>query len=150
MKMKDRVQAHTAERVNQRLHDEAQRRVLSAAGESERALSERIRRLDDTWDIERWLEMNASALAFTGVVLGLLWNRKWFAIPCWCSRFSFNTLSKAGVRRFHSATQGSSHAKGAGRREIRAQGITRRFYKGECELEGCSRAAADAWSAATV
>jgi hypothetical protein len=33
--------------------------------------------------------MNASALAFTGVVLGLLWNRKFFAIPCLVLPFLF-------------------------------------------------------------
>jgi hypothetical protein len=52
-------------------------------------VSERIDALDREWDIERWLEMNASALAFTGVVLGLLWNRKFFAIPCLVLPFLF-------------------------------------------------------------
>lgn len=85
----DRVQAHTAERVNQRIHEGARRRVLAASGENEAQLSERIRKLDQEWDIERWLEMNASALAFTGTVLGLLWNRKFFAIPCLVLPFLF-------------------------------------------------------------
>jgi hypothetical protein len=45
--------------------------------------------LDDEWDIERWLEANASALAFTGTVLGLLVNKKFFAIPCIVLPFLF-------------------------------------------------------------
>ena len=89
MNSKDHVQAHTAERVNQRLQEEARHRVFEAAGQSEWALGERIRQLDRTWDIERWLEMNASALAFSGVLLGLFVNRKWFAIPCAVLPFLF-------------------------------------------------------------
>lgn len=85
----DRVQAHTAERVNQRIHEDARRRVFAASGESEAQLSERIHKLEKEWDVERWLEMNASALAFTGTVLGLLWNRKFFAIPCLVLPFLF-------------------------------------------------------------
>lgn len=55
------------------------------------------------------LEMNASALAFTGVMLGLFVNRKFFAIPCivlpflfqhavqgWCPPIPF--LRRRGVR----------------------------------------------------
>lgn len=85
----DRVQAHTAERINQRIHESARRRVLTASAENEAQLSERIRKLDHEWDIERWLEMNASALALTGTVMGLLWNRKFFAIPCLVLPFLF-------------------------------------------------------------
>ena len=86
---KDRVQKHTAEEVNKRIEAEAERRVLRSFGQSEAALSRRIAELEDEWDIERWLEMNASALAFTGVVLGLLMNRKFFAIPCIVLPFLF-------------------------------------------------------------
>jgi hypothetical protein len=89
MKIVDRVQAHTAERVNQRINEEARNRVLGAAIDSPTQVSARIEALDREWDIERWLEMNASALAFTGVVLGLLWNRKLLAIPCLVLPFLF-------------------------------------------------------------
>ena len=33
--------------------------------------------LDKEWDIERVLEVNASTLALTGLILGLTKNRKW-------------------------------------------------------------------------
>jgi hypothetical protein len=52
-------------------------------------LSRRIQELDREWDIERWLETNASALAFAGTVLGLLVNKKFFAIPCIVLPFLF-------------------------------------------------------------
>jgi hypothetical protein len=39
------------------------------------------RHKDEEWDIERLLETNAAALAFTGVVLGATFDRRWLALP---------------------------------------------------------------------
>src|SRR3954468_12960584 len=89
MKMKDRVQAHTAPDVNSEIEREAATRVFAAAVEPEQAITRRIEKLNDEWDIERWLEANASALAFTGTVLGLFVNKKFFAIPCIVLPFLF-------------------------------------------------------------
>jgi len=79
MKYFDRVQAHTAECVNQRIQEQAEHRIIEAAIDSKARLSERIRKLDREWDIERWLDMNASGLAFAGLALGLAANRKFLA-----------------------------------------------------------------------
>ena len=71
MKMKnkrDRVRANTAAEVNRRIEEEAQRRVTRFSGRSEAVISRRIEELDAEWDIERYLEMNASALALTTVI----------------------------------------------------------------------------------
>lgn len=78
----DRVREHSPARFNERIDRATQRRVLRAGGESKTALSRRIEELDGEWDMERVLETNASALALGGVLLGLLVNRKFFAIPC--------------------------------------------------------------------
>jgi hypothetical protein len=85
----DRVRAHTARRVNEEIDWEAERRVVRAAGASEAVLSRQIDKLNQEWDMERWLETNASALAFTGTILGLLVNKKFFAIPCLVLPFLF-------------------------------------------------------------
>jgi hypothetical protein len=89
MKHRDRVQAHTAEDVNEKIEQSAKRRVLRAAGSGEVAISRDIQKLENEWDMERWLETNASALAFSGVVLGLMVNKKFFAIPCFVLPFLF-------------------------------------------------------------
>jgi hypothetical protein len=89
MKNKDRVQTHTSTQVNREIEREAARRVLHAAGEAKPAITRRIDQLDEEWDIERWLEANAAALAFTGTVLGLLVNKKFFAVPCIVLPFLF-------------------------------------------------------------
>lgn len=85
----DRVRAHTARRVNNEIDARTEQRVLRAAGEPPTVLSRRIEELDEEWDTERWLETNASALALTGTVLGLLVNKKFFAIPCIVLPFLF-------------------------------------------------------------
>jgi ABC-type protease/lipase transport system fused ATPase/permease subunit len=85
----DRVRAHTASRVNEQIDEKTERRIVRAAGETRSELSRRIDGLDAEWDMERWLETNASALAFTGTMLGLFVNKKFLAILCIVLPFLF-------------------------------------------------------------
>ena len=89
MKMKDRVRAHTAKDVNDKIEEKTERRVLQAASAPERTISRRIDELEQEWDMERYLETNASALAFSGVILGLFVNKKFLAIPAIVLPFLF-------------------------------------------------------------
>jgi hypothetical protein len=89
MNTKDRVQANSDRSVNREIERGAARRVAQAAGAPKQVITRRIGELDEEWDIERWLEANASALAFTGTILGLLVNKKFFAIPCIVLPFLF-------------------------------------------------------------
>ncbi len=41
----------------------------------------RIAELKKEWDIEKTLEVNASSLALTSLILGTFRNRKWFILP---------------------------------------------------------------------
>jgi hypothetical protein len=83
----DRVRQHSPQNANERIDRATQRRILRAGGESDAALSRRLEQLEAEWDMERVLETNASALALGGVVLGLLVNKKFFAIPCFVLPF---------------------------------------------------------------
>ena len=87
MLQQDRVREHSAPSANERIDRATQRRILRAGGESKAALSRRLEELDNEWDMERVLETNASALALGGVLLGLLVNKKFFAIPCFVLPF---------------------------------------------------------------
>ena len=97
--------------------------------------------------MERWLETNASALAFTGTILGLLVNKKFFAIPCLVLPFLFQhavqgwcppvpVLRRKGVRT---------------RREIDAERYALKALRGDfspVQANGDSNAAARAaWEA---
>jgi hypothetical protein len=105
----DRVRAHTSRRLNEEISRASEREVIRAAGQSKSVLSHRIGELDNEWDIERYLELNASTLAFTGLALGLFVNKKFFAIPAlvlpflfqhavqgWCPPIPF--LRRRGIR----------------------------------------------------
>jgi hypothetical protein len=89
MKAKDRVRAHTTRDVNERIEKRTERHVLEAAGAADAAISRRVDALDREWDMERYLEANAAAIGFTGVMLGLLVNKKFFAIPAIVLPFLF-------------------------------------------------------------
>jgi hypothetical protein len=44
-------------------------------------IDQRLRELDEEWDIERLLEVNASTLALLGMGLGLAVNRRFYLMP---------------------------------------------------------------------
>ena len=77
----DRVRAHTEPEINRRLDTEAQRRIEKYAYSRVSVLTRRIEELDREWDIERVLELNASTLAFSGLVLSVTHDRKWLLLP---------------------------------------------------------------------
>jgi hypothetical protein len=81
MKNADRVRTNTSEEINRRLDLELAARVHGYEQKSPGEITNRINELDREWDIERWLETNASAIAFTGLVLGVTHSKKWFLVP---------------------------------------------------------------------
>jgi hypothetical protein len=84
----DRVPAHTASDVNQRIQDQMAKRVRFFAAHPE-DIPQRLKELDQEWDIERAIEANASALAFTGVALGATADRRWLILPALVTAFLF-------------------------------------------------------------
>ncbi len=77
----DRVRANTSPEVNARIDAHTESRVRHYATCSPAAISHRIEELDGEWDIERWLEANASALGLGGVLLSVLHDRRWLMLP---------------------------------------------------------------------
>lgn len=77
----DRVRAKTAPQINEVIDDRTVEHLCNYVGRSNAAISARINELDREWDIERWLETNASSIALTGLALGAIVNRKWLLLP---------------------------------------------------------------------
>lgn len=77
----DRVRRSTSAQRNREIDRQTDRNIQHYSGASAAEIRRRIAGLDLEWDIERVLEVNASTLALTGLVLGLAVNRKWFALP---------------------------------------------------------------------
>jgi len=77
----DRVRSSTASHVNEEIDLQTDINIHRYKGKSRAEILERIQMLDKEWDIERVLEVNASTLALTGLILGLTKNRKWLFLP---------------------------------------------------------------------
>jgi hypothetical protein len=104
----DTVRASSDPQVNQKIDSTIEERIRFYASQPREAISKRIEELDQEWDIERFLETNAAAIALGGVVLGLV-RRKWllvsatvlafmlqYAVKGWCPPVTL--LRKFGVR----------------------------------------------------
>ena len=77
----DRVRSSTASHVNEEIDLQTDINIQRYKGKSKAEILERIQMLDKEWDIERVLEVNASTLALSGLILGLTKNRKWLLLP---------------------------------------------------------------------
>ena len=79
----DRVRANTSRRINRRIDQDMEERVWEYAHASGDVITRRIEELEREceWDVERWLEAHASALALTGMARGLTHHRRWFIVP---------------------------------------------------------------------
>jgi hypothetical protein len=84
----DRVPRHTDDDVNRRIQEEIRRKVRHFSIHTNE-IPRRLRELEGEWDIERAIEANASALAFTGTVLGATGDRRWFVLPALVTAFLF-------------------------------------------------------------
>jgi hypothetical protein len=84
----DRVPAHTSVEINQQIEDDIRKRVRHFATHPD-AIPSRLLELREEWDIERAIEANASALAFTGIVLGATRDNRWLALPALVTAFLF-------------------------------------------------------------
>ncbi|MEX2643092.1 MAG: hypothetical protein WD270_06540 [Acetobacterales bacterium] len=76
----ERVEAHTSDAVNRRIHDETEDSVAFFADHPEQ-IGRRLAELDEEWDIERTLEANAATLSLAGLALGAAVDRRFYALP---------------------------------------------------------------------
>jgi hypothetical protein len=85
----DIVRANTAPAVNHKIDQQMRDRITLYANKSPEEITRRIHELGEEWDIERLLECNASALAFTGLAFGTLFSKKWLLLPAVVLPFLF-------------------------------------------------------------
>jgi hypothetical protein len=76
-----RVAQHTAEDVNRRIREEIEGSVACRAAGGREAIDRRLAELDQEWNIERALELNAAVFSLLGLTLGATRNRGWFLFP---------------------------------------------------------------------
>lgn len=78
---KDRVREATSERINREIDNKMKADIKRFSPGNPSAIRNRLHELDKEWDIERTLELNASVIALTGVLLGATVNKKWLILP---------------------------------------------------------------------
>ncbi len=105
----DRVRTSTDTATLERIDRKTEEQVRSYATRKG-DISRRIEELENEWDIERVLMLNASVIAFAGMVLGVTVDRKWLllsggivlpflaqhAVQGWCPPVSI--FRRLGVR----------------------------------------------------
>ncbi len=85
----ERVQENTATEVNREIRRETRVNLARIASQGELSINDRLAELEHEWDVERLLECNASSLAFTGVALGALVDRRFLILPALVTGFLF-------------------------------------------------------------
>ena len=85
---RDRVPIHTASQDKRSIEQNLKDSLFYYAQRPSK-IEERLKELDDEWDIERAIEMNASALAFAGIMAGIFYDKRWFLLPATVSAFLF-------------------------------------------------------------
>lgn len=76
-----RVRSNTPSTINRQIDEQTQGNIKRYRNSSPSEISRRLLELDREWDIERLIQLHASAVGLTGLVLGVTRNRKWLAIP---------------------------------------------------------------------
>ena len=114
-----RVPLQTACDVEERIRHQTADNVARYGSQGDAVIQERLRQLDQEWDIERTLEANAAAVALVGLGLGAFVDRRFFALPAvvggfllqhalqgWCPplpifrRLGFRTQSEIDEERY--------------------------------------------------
>lgn len=85
---RNRVTLHTASKDNRAIAAATASRIRYFE-ENPTEIERRLRELDAEWDIERAIEMNASALAFAGVAGAALHDKRWLILPALITGFLF-------------------------------------------------------------
>ncbi len=77
----ERVRANTASEVNEKIDSRIEENIQFYKNRGADSIPQRLYELEREWDIERVLEMMASSISLTGLVLGGTKNRRWFILP---------------------------------------------------------------------
>lgn len=78
---RDRVRANTPETLNKKIDRQINENISLYSNANPELISRRIEELDKEWDIERAIEVNASALGLTGLLLGVTVHKRWLILP---------------------------------------------------------------------
>jgi hypothetical protein len=76
-----RVERHTDPELNQSIKEWTDAEIVRLEGASPAEITERLRELDEEWDVERVLQTNAPILVLIGIALGARVDRRFLLLP---------------------------------------------------------------------
>jgi hypothetical protein len=80
-KNQGRVRESSSKEQNQAIDEDILACIRRYKNSSEYEIQNRLKDLQDEWDIERVLQVNASAIILSGLTLGALVSKKWYILP---------------------------------------------------------------------
>ncbi len=83
----ERAKTATTDKQNSSIDERTQQNVHGYAHKGKGKISQRLKELDNEWDLERTLQVNAAAIGFTGVLLGLFVDKRFLIMPLLASAF---------------------------------------------------------------
>src|SRR5262245_1548457 len=72
-----RVSSSTDPEINAQIWQRTEEHMREVAATGREAIEQRLRELDEEWDIERYIETLAPSLTLLGLTLGLTRDRRW-------------------------------------------------------------------------
>ena len=78
--VQDRVRENTSEEINSEIDQRVINNLTHYYNRSSEEITKRLDKLQKEWDIEKTLEVNASAIGLTALMLGRLANRRWYIL----------------------------------------------------------------------
>ncbi len=85
---RERVPVNTSVRINRAIARSIEENVRYFARRPEQ-IPQRLRELDEEWDIERAIQANAAVAGFMGLLLGTAGRKRWLVVPGLVSIFLF-------------------------------------------------------------
>jgi hypothetical protein len=83
----DQVRNVTPDQMNEKIDQKTEANIRDYASADPATIRARIDQLDKEWDIERTLELNASLLALSGVILAATVHKRWLILPAVVTTF---------------------------------------------------------------
>lgn len=83
----DRVRSFTSMEINNEIDQQIEENIEFYSIQNPVTIKRRLQELDEEWDVERILEVNASTLALTGIVMGVFSSKKWLLLSALVTTF---------------------------------------------------------------
>jgi len=83
----DRIRKNSSDKINNEIDNTTSRSIENYRHRPSAEIVKRIRQLNKEWDVERTLELNASLIALSGILLAARKDKRWLILPLLVTSF---------------------------------------------------------------